>query len=192
MTLPESLTKLSPGWWSAIAAATAAGAALFDGARILGGLACGGAMFYIAKKASGPCCAECADAAAKPAAATVAQPQPAALPFFAPDTSAPSPMPGCVGCDLGAPTAPSASSSTTTSVQAAAASVEPMLVRAETSATSYFTQAWEAPQTLVSSQGLLGESVVEPVAEPVSEPMKVLTYVKTPTLPGQKVGVAYV
>jgi hypothetical protein len=180
MTLPDSLTKLSPGWWSAIAAATAAGAALFDGARILGGLACGGAMFYIAKKASGPCCAECADAATKPAAAAVTQPQAAALPFFAPDLSTPAPMPGCVGCEL--PSAPT----TAQAVQTASA-VEPMLVRAETSATSFVTQAWEAPQTLVSSQGLMAE----PVSEPAPEPMKVLTYVKEP-LPGQKVGVAYV
>lgn len=52
--------SISPQWWGAIAAAVAAGAAVFADHRILGGLAAGGAMLYLAKKASAPCCAACA------------------------------------------------------------------------------------------------------------------------------------
>lgn len=56
----NALKSISPQWWGAIAAATAAGASVFDGNRILGGLALGGAMLYLARKASAPCCAACA------------------------------------------------------------------------------------------------------------------------------------
>jgi hypothetical protein len=56
----DSLKKLSPQWWGAIAAAAAAGATVFAEHRVLGGLALGGAMLWLARKASAPCCASCA------------------------------------------------------------------------------------------------------------------------------------
>jgi hypothetical protein len=56
----ETLKKLSPQWWGAIAAAVAAGASVFSNHRILGGLALGAGMLYVAKRASEPCCAACA------------------------------------------------------------------------------------------------------------------------------------
>lgn len=63
----DTLKKLSPPWWGAIAGAVAAGATLAPNHRILGGALGGLAMFYIAKKLTGPCCAECAGASSSAA-----------------------------------------------------------------------------------------------------------------------------
>lgn len=55
----DHVTKLPPQWWAAIAGAAAAGATIFDGNRVVGGLAAGVAMMLVALKLQ-PCCAGCA------------------------------------------------------------------------------------------------------------------------------------
>jgi len=59
--------------WSAIAGAVAAGAIVFAGHRILGGLALGGAMFLVALQLT-PCCADCAQGKATCGGGDVATP----------------------------------------------------------------------------------------------------------------------
>lgn len=59
-SIVEEFKSLSPAWLGAIAGAIAAGATLFPEHRILGGLGAGAVVFFIARRASGPCCDECA------------------------------------------------------------------------------------------------------------------------------------
>lgn len=54
MTLSK-ITNVSPGWWSAIAGAAAAGAMLMPGRRILAGAVLGGAMLALAVHKVAPC-----------------------------------------------------------------------------------------------------------------------------------------
>lgn len=55
----ENVKRISPGFWGAIAGAAAAGATIWSGNRVLGGLLAGGAMFLVALKLT-PCCDGCA------------------------------------------------------------------------------------------------------------------------------------
>jgi hypothetical protein len=57
---PHKVKNISAGFWAAIAGAAAAGATVFSGNRIVGGLVGGAAMFLIALRLA-PCCAGCAE-----------------------------------------------------------------------------------------------------------------------------------
>jgi len=62
----SKLRSISPGWYSAIAGAAAAGAVLVPGSRVVAGVAAGGAVLLLAlantssSSAKGACCASCA------------------------------------------------------------------------------------------------------------------------------------
>lgn len=62
MSIVDDFKNLPPAWLGAIAGAVAAGAALFPDNRIAGGLGAGALVFFIARKATKPCCAECESA----------------------------------------------------------------------------------------------------------------------------------
>ena len=90
----DNVKRISPSYWGAVAAAAGAGAMVFSGNRILGGLALGGAMFLLALQLA-PCCDGCA-AGAGCGGTTATQPTPA--------TVAPG-EPGTGGLDVGNPNA---------------------------------------------------------------------------------------
>jgi hypothetical protein len=93
MTIPDSLRKLPPAWWGAIAGAAVAGATLFPSARLLGGLGAAGLVLYVAHKATAPCCADCAGVEASQQSQMAPQMMQGGMPASE----------GCVGCDqLGA------------------------------------------------------------------------------------------
>jgi len=78
--LIEELKRLPPAWWGAIAGAVAAGATLFPNHRVFGGLGAGALVYFLARKATQPCCADCANKpqAASSSSAAIAATEPAA------------------------------------------------------------------------------------------------------------------